>query len=93
MEEYDAYIGMDVHKDTITVAVALPGRSQPEPRGMIVNEKRFLRKMVARMKKYGERLLFCYEAGPCGYDMHRWLKEWGYECKVVAVGSKNSAEL
>ena len=33
---------------------------------------------------YGDRLLFCYEAGPCGYEIYRLMHEWGHECQVVA---------
>lgn len=84
MEEYDVYVGLDVHKDTITVAAAFPGRSNAEPRGMIANDKKSLRKLVKRMRNYGDRLVFCYEAGPCGYEIYRWIKEWGHECQVVA---------
>ena len=84
MEEYDVYVGLDVHKDTITVAAAFPGRSKAEPRGMIANDKRSLRKLVKRMRTYGDRLLFCYEAGPCGYEIYRWIKEWDHDCQVVA---------
>jgi transposase len=84
MEEYDVYVGLDVHKDTITVAVAFPGRSKAEPRGMIANDKSSLRKLVKRMRTYGDRLLFCYEAGPCGYGIYRWIKEWDHDCQVVA---------
>lgn len=84
MEEYDVYERLDVHKDTITVAAAFPGRSNAEPRGMIANDKRSLRKLVKRMRNYGARLVFCYEAGPCGYEIYRWIKEWGHECQVVA---------
>ena len=29
MNESSAYVGLDVHKDTIAVAVALPGREEP----------------------------------------------------------------
>jgi hypothetical protein len=37
MEEYNAYVGMDDHKDTIAVAVACPGRERAEGRGVIPN--------------------------------------------------------
>src|SRR3984893_56510 len=43
-----------------------------------------LRKMVARLGKGGRRLSFCYEAGPCGYGLHRLLTGYGHECVVVA---------
>ena len=75
MEEYDVCVGLDVHKDTITLAAAFPGRSKAEPRGVIANDKRSLKKLVKRMSNYGDRLVFCYEAGPCGYEIYRWIKE------------------
>jgi len=40
--------------------------------------------MVARLAKSGRRLSFCYEAGPCGYGLHRLLTGSGHECVVVA---------
>ncbi len=40
MEEYSGYVGLDVHKDTIAVAVAYPGRSKPESLGVIANTKK-----------------------------------------------------
>ncbi len=40
--------------------------------------------MVARLVKPGRRLSFCYEAGPCGYGLHRLLTGSGHECVVVA---------
>src|SRR5207248_1022805 len=43
-----------------------------------------LRKVVSRLSKGGRRLSFCYEAGPCGYGLHRLLTGYGHECVVVA---------
>src|SRR4029077_2687990 len=43
-----------------------------------------LRKMVARLGKHRRRLNFCYEAGPCGYGLHRLLTGGGHDCVVVA---------
>ena len=40
MEEYSGHVGLDVHKDTIAVAVAYPGRSKPESLGVIANTKK-----------------------------------------------------
>ena len=84
MEEYKAYVGLDVHMDTIAVAVAYPGREKAEPRGLIPNNKRSLLTLVHRLGRQGERLLFCYEAGPCGDEIHRLIVGWGHECEVVA---------
>ena len=84
--QYPAYIGLDVHKDTIVVAVAWAGRAAPELRGEIANKPKAVAKLVARLNREfdGEVLLFCYEAGPCGYGLYRQLLALGHDCQVVA---------
>ena len=84
MREYSAYVGMDVHKDTIAVAVALPGRVEPFYRGEIVHRRGSLRRLMGRLSAHGEVLSFCYEAGPCGYGVYREITEAGHDCAVVA---------
>jgi transposase len=83
---YPAYIGLDVHKDTIAWAIALEGRSEPEYRGEIANRTKDIDRLIKRLNKQfnGEVLLWCYEAGPCGYGLHRQLLESGHDCQVVA---------
>ena len=56
MEEYSAYVGLDVHKDTIAVAVAYPDREKAESRGIIPNSKRALMKLIHRLERNGERM-------------------------------------
>ncbi|MCP3880488.1 MAG: IS110 family transposase, partial [Sulfitobacter sp.] len=84
--DYPAYIGLDVHKDTIAIAVAYRGREVPESRGEIANRPKTVTKLVERLNQEfaGEVLLFCYEAGPCGYGLYRQLLERGHDCQVVA---------
>ena len=84
--QYPAYIGLDVHKETIAVAVARAGREAPESRGEIANKPQAVAKLVDRLNREftGEVLLFCYEAGPCGYGLYRQLLELGQDCQVVA---------
>ena len=83
---YPAYIGLDVHKDTIVVSVAQAGRAAPEFRGEIANKPKAVAKLVERLNREfnGEVLLFCYEAGPCGYGLYRQLLGLGHDCQVVA---------
>ena len=83
---YPAYIGLDVHKATIAVAVARPGRAEPEFRGEVANQPMKVARLIARLSREfaGEVLLFCYEAGPCGYVLYRQLLELGHDCQVVA---------
>ena len=84
MEEYSGYVGLDVHKETISPALANPGRCKPESLGVIANTKKSIQNLVHRLSREGEVLGFCYEAGPCGYEVYRWIKETGHDCVVVA---------
>ncbi len=82
--KYGAYVGLDVHKDTIAVAVAYPGREEPQDRGEIANTPKALRKLIQRLSPDGELISFCYEAGPCGYGIYRQIVVSGHDCEVVA---------
>ena len=77
MTECSAYVGLDVHKDTIAVAVALPGREEPVYRGEIKNQRKSLHRLIRSLSPHGEVVSFCYEAGPCGYEVYREIVETG----------------
>ena len=85
-EPHVAYIGMDVHKDTLTYAVALPGRAAGQYRGEIAHSKNSVNKLMQRLSDEfaGKLLLFCYEAGPTGYHLYRQIIANGHDCQVVA---------
>jgi transposase len=79
------YVGMDVHKATVSVALAEAGRGgEIRQFGVFENRPETLRKLAARLSKGRRRLSFCYEAGPCGYGLHRLLTGCGHDCVVVA---------
>jgi len=85
MEQHIIYVGLDVHKDTIAVALAEAGkRGEVREHGKIVNTPAALKTLSSRLARNGARLRFCYEAGPCGYGIQRQLNEAGHECVVVA---------
>lgn len=85
MKEFNSiYVGLDVHKATIAVAVAQDGRGEPAYYGKIENSSAAVSKLLKRLSPDGEVLSFCYEAGPCGYGLHRQLTAMGHECEVVA---------
>jgi len=85
-KQYAVYIGLDVHKETITVAIARPGRDEPEYREEISHTRKTVEKLIERLSREfdGALMLFCYEAGPCGYGLHRQILGAGHDCEVVA---------
>jgi transposase len=84
MGVYSKYVGMDVHKETIAVSVADGIGGEPRYLGEIRNRPEAVAKLVRQLKKEGVRLLFGYEAGPCGYELYRQLRSLGQDCQVVA---------
>ena len=76
------FLGLDVHAETITVAIAEPD-GEVRSLGTIPNGEESVRKLV---KKLGpaEQLQACYEAGPTGYVLYWQLTGLGVKCEVVA---------
>jgi len=78
------YVGLDVHKDTIVVALAETGlRGEVREHGKIPNRPAALKALSAKLAP-GRELRVCYEAGPCGYTIQRQLAGMGHDCAVVA---------
>lgn len=78
-----AYVGLDVHKDSIAVATADAGGGAARFVGTIAHDLARLRKLLERLGDRGE-LKIVYEAGPTGYGLQRALATEGYECEVIA---------
>lgn len=76
------FLGLDVHAQTIAVAIAEPD-GEVRSLGTIANRADAIRKLV---KKLGpvEQLKACYEAGPTGYVLYWQLAELGVQCEVIA---------
>src|SRR6202166_2282842 len=83
--EHTRFIGLDIHKERISIAVAESGRSGAvEYLGEVANDPGAISKLCERLGRPGKPLAFCYEAGPCGYGVHRHLTSLGHRCDVVA---------
>lgn len=81
------YVGLDVSKAQIAVAIAAEGREEARYWGTIVHTKEAVQKLMKKLQGEEDseiQLEVCYEAGPTGYVLHRWLLEWGIHCIVVA---------
>ena len=77
------FVGLDVHQDTIAVAVADSGQQPARLLETIAADEFTLLKVLERLGPKA-RLRVCYEAGPTGYLLARRLKEQGICCVVVA---------
>lgn len=79
-----SFVGLDVHKASISISVAEEGRGGAVRFiGVIPNTAEELRKMAKKLARHGE-LEFCYEASGCGYGIYRQLMALGHRCTVVA---------
>jgi transposase len=77
------YVGLDVHKDSITVAYAL-GTGEVELLGKIGTTKTDIDRLCKRLQSKARRIRVVYEAGPCGYGLYRQLVQKGFDCMVCA---------
>lgn len=82
-ERTKIHVGLDVHKDSITVAAAEPGREKARLIGKVAHDVPKLLKVLARIGMV-EELHIVYEAGPTGYGLQRALTKRGYTCEVIA---------
>lgn len=79
-----SFVGLDVHKATISVSVAEDGRNgEVRFLGGIPNTPDEIAKLAKRLSRHGT-LDFCYEAGGCGYGIYRQLSQLGHRCVVLA---------
>lgn len=78
------YVGLDVHKDTIAIAVAdAAGRGKPKFVGTTFYSAKQIRKALSKIGA-PQAMKLCHEAGPCGYGLARKLRSLGFSCDVIA---------
>jgi transposase len=85
MNNYNTVVGLDVHKDMIVAAVLAPGSDTFALTTKIENQPMQIESFIRRLQPRG-RLEFVYEAGPCGYEVHRQISAMGHACTVIAPG-------
>ena len=76
------HLGLDVHKDTISVGILPPDQQVPDVE-RITHDEASIRRLVARFADPGG-LRACYEAGPTGLELARLLASMGVSCQVIA---------
>lgn len=77
------YVGLDVHKMSMDVAIAATD-GEVRHYGRIGGDLEALDKVVRKLQSTSAALRFAYEAGPCGYQVYRHLTGQGYPCLVAA---------
>lgn len=83
-----SYVGLDIHKDSIAIAVAEPGRTPPRFVGTVTTVPSSLTKSLLHIADKTHAHIV-YEAGPCGYGWARYLRGQGWECDVIAPSRIN----
>lgn len=85
MEQNITVVGLDVSKKMLAMAVLPPGTDRIRENKMIENHPKVIEKEVRRLA-VGGSVVVVYEAGPCGYPIHRQITQMGYRCAVIAPG-------
>jgi transposase len=79
------YLGLDVHAENIAVAIAEVGRDgEVRNYGEVPNTFHSVDKLLRKLGHPDKELRVCYEAGPCGFVLARFLKKKGIACDVIA---------
>lgn len=78
-----AYVGLDVHKDSIVAALFVGDEREAKFEKSFANDSLVVKKVFNRWREEYD-LRCCYEASSCGYVLHRWLVEMGVNCEIAA---------
>jgi transposase len=83
MSSSTIFLGLDVHQESITIAVLPSGALAPTRVERLPSDLAKLRRFCERLAAEGE-LRACYEASGAGYVLHRAMTAWGVHCDVIA---------
>lgn len=83
MQKVITHVGLDVHAERIVIASLLSQAREPVVTD-IPNDEKAIRRTFQRLAREAYELRCCYEAGPCGFELHRQLTAMGIACEVVA---------
>lgn len=83
MQKVITHVGLDVHAERIVIA-SLEGQAKEPVVSDIPNDSKVIRRTFQRLGRDAYELRVCYEAGPCGFEVHRLLTAMGIACEVVA---------
>jgi transposase len=83
MKSTTLFVGMDVHKESISLSVLEGSQRDARPTVTVPNAASELKRLFGRLRKEGE-VRACYEAGSCGYEVQRLLTAMKIECDVIA---------
>jgi transposase len=78
-----AYVGIDYHQNSLTIAVFIRDKKNIQETIRIKNDEKIIKKYIKKLsQKYDIKA--CYEASFSGYHFQRKMKSWGYHCDVIA---------
>ena len=83
-EDNTNWVGMDVHADKICVCVYRGKETKPYEEYEVNTDKRSIERLLKRLKGLQGEVRSIYEAGPCGYELQRYLAKNGITCEVAA---------
>ena len=84
MRNSNTFVGLDVHKEKINVAVADEENRDVRSYGPINGNHEAVYKVLRKFISHGKQPRVVYEAGPCGFALQRYLAQKGIDCMVVA---------
>lgn len=86
------YIGLDVHNDSMAISIAPSDSTEVRRWGVIGGTHEHVQRLIKQLQAAhpDATLKFCYEAGPRGFPLVRFIRSLGHECIVVCPSRKRN---